>query len=507
MISVGISLSWRGQLSAAWVTQVGLRKKVVAGVGWSALQSWGRQAISFIVLLVLARLLKPEDFGLVAMASVFVAFTQVFVDQGFGAAVVQRVDLEREHLDTAFWISMLSGVLLAGAGVILSGVLARIYGEPKLTPVVRWLSLSLLLTALGSTQVAILKRELAFKELAIRSLLAALLGGLSGVVMAFLGFGVWSLVAQRLVGSLVDVAVLWRASNWRPRFCISKSHFRDLFSFGIHILGTNILDFFNRRSDDFLIGYFLGSTALGYYSIAYQVLLVTTGLLTGIISNVAFPAFSRLQGNIPRMRDAFYRVTRYTSLMTFPAFVGISVMAPEIVEVLYGPQWAPAVTTMRILMLIGVLHSVFYFNNNVILANGKSSWRFRINVLNAVANVIGFLIAVRWGIAAVATAYVLRGYLLAPIPIWAVRQLIDIDIDTYLRQYLLPIAGSLAMFLVVVCLKSLLDARLGLNLRLVICVFGGAVIYTSVVCILAPSLSTRLLSFARNMLGSKRVRF
>ena len=167
-----------------------LREKAAKGVLWSAIQNWGMEGISFLTFIALSRLLVPEAFGLVALASVFTALAQVFLDQGFGAAIVQRADLEREHLDTAFWISVLTGILLTVGGIAASGLLAAFFGEPRLAPVLRWLSLSFIFGALSSTQMAILRRKLAFKSLAARSLAATTVGGFVGVSMAFAGFGV-----------------------------------------------------------------------------------------------------------------------------------------------------------------------------------------------------------------------------------------------------------------------------------------------------------------------------
>ena len=301
--------------------RMNLRQKAVKGVVWSAIQSWGRQAIAFIVFALLARLLAPEVFGLVALAGVFLAFTQVFLDQGFADAIIQRQQLDPEHLDTAFWTNLCIGLLLTLLGIAVAGLVADLFNQPQLTPIIRWLSLSFLLRALSAVQDAIFRRNLAFKALAVRSLMAVFAGGLVGVTMAFMGFGVWSLVGQQLVDSLVQVIVLWLASDWRPRINFSAKHFKDLFSFGINVVGINILNFLNTRSDDFLIGYFLGSVALGYYSIAYRLLLIVAQLLIGVINGLAMPVFSRLQGEPEQLRKAFYTGTQLCSLVAFPRCV------------------------------------------------------------------------------------------------------------------------------------------------------------------------------------------
>lgn len=469
-----------------------LRRKVVKGIAWSAAQSWGSRAISYMVFLLLARLLDPAAFGLVAMASVFIAFADIFVDQGFSEAIVQRAKLERAHLDTAFWASLLTGLILLFVGVVVSTLVADLYEEPSLAPIVSWLSLSFLFSALSSTQRAILKRNLSFKSLAVRTLLAAILGGVTGLSMALLGAGVWSLVGQNLVTSLVGTLVLWQVSDWRPGFSISKRHFQELFVFGLHMVGAKFLNFFNRRADDFLIGYFLGPIVLGYYIVAYRLILVMTRLLTGVTQTVAFPTFSRLQNEPERIRHAFYTVTQLTSLISFPVFLGVAVTAPELVFVLYGPQWDASVPVMQILAFIGILQSVFYFNSSVIMAAGKPSWHLGITLLNAIFNIITFAVVVRFGIIAIAAAYVIGGYLLSPLPLLAVRNLIQIKFSTYLRQYLVPLFGSVVMSLAILGLKFLIGTAINLYLQLTIYVIMGALIYIVFVQLTAASLSRQL---------------
>ncbi len=471
-----------------------LREKAAKGIVWSVVQKWGREAIGLLSFVALVRLLGPEAFGLVALASTFIAFVEVFVNQGFSAAIVQRADLERQHLDTAFWISILAGILLTVGGIAVSGLVAAFFEEPRLAPVLRWLSISFIVSALSSTQRAILQRELAFKSLAARSITATMAGGIVGVSLAFAGFGVWSLVAQNLAIGLAGVIVLWRASDWRPGFDLSMKHYKELFTFGVYVVGNNMLKVLVRRSDDLLIGYFLGPTLLGYYTIGYRLLLVIIRVATNIINSVAFPTFSRLQYKPERLRRAFYEVTQYASLLAFPVFIGLAILAPEVVPALFGEKWAPSIPVMQVLALIGILQSVLVFNGSLMRAVGKPSWQFGIMLLNAVCTVIGFWLAVRWGIVAVAASFVIVGYLLAPVSYMAVRRLIQIDFRTYLRQFAAPLSASLIMAIVIVGLKNVFQHQ-GLNLYLQLSAYlmAGGLTYLLVMGLAARSLSRQVL--------------
>ncbi|MBD2355855.1 MOP flippase family protein [Tolypothrix sp. FACHB-123] len=473
-----------------------LEQKATKGIVWSIAQKWGMQVISFVTFLLLSRLLEPKAFGLVAMATVFTAFIEIFMDQGFSDAIVQRKDLEPEHLDTAFWTSVLSGILLAGIAIAIAKPIAGLFQEPQLVPVIMWLALSLPIDALSSTQKGILRREIAFKSLTIRSLASAFVGGIVGVSMAFSGFGVWSLVTQTLVQSLVATLVLWRVSNWVPGFRFSKKHFHDLFSFGFNVVGIKILEVVNRRFDDFLIGYFLGPIALGYYTIAYRIISVIFMLLTGVTTQVAFPTFSRMQHEPIRIRNAFYQVTQYTSLISFPIFLAVAALSPELVALLFGAKWSASVPIMQILSLIGILFSISYFNNSVIKATGQPAWLFKIMLLNTICNVLGFLAVVRLGIVAVAGVLVAIGYLLYPTSLWLVHKLIKIDFKTYLLQFAAPLISSAFMLIAIFAVKTI-ATEIELPYRLFIYISIGFLSYVMMILLTARTLIFKILELAR----------
>jgi O-antigen/teichoic acid export membrane protein len=471
-----------------------LRQKAAKGIFWSVIQKWGKEGISALNLMILTRLLGPEAFGLVALATVFTDVLDIFLDQGFSAAIVQRSNLEREHLDTAFWTSVIIGILLAVGTTAASGLVATFFQEPRLAFVLSWLSIGFIFGALSSTQTAILQRQLAFKSLAARSMTAKTVGGIVGVSLALAGFGIWSLIALTLATDLAAVIVLWRISDWRPGFNLSKKHFKELFTFGVSITGNNILSQAVGHSDDFLIGYFLGPTLLGYYTVGYRLLLVILRLVTGIMNAVAFPTFSRLQSDPKRMLRAFYQVTQYTSLLAFPVFIGLSILASELIPALFGEKWTPSIPVMQILALFGILQSVLAFNGTVMRASGKPSWQFAIMLLNATCNVIGFLVAVHWGIVAVAASLVIVSYLLAPISYLAVRKLIQVNTGIYLRQYVAPLSASLMMVIVIVGLKQVFkNQELNLYLQLAVYLTTGALTYLLVIVLSARSLSRQVL--------------
>jgi len=474
-----------------------LKQEAVTGVVWSAAQKWGVRIISFFVIVILARLVLPESFGLVAYAIVFTSFAQIIIDQGFSDAIVQFTTIEREHLDTAFWISVFTGTTLTLASIAASGLIANIFNEPQLREIIIWLSPIFILGALSSVQQSILRRKLDFKKLTLRSLISTSTSGVIAIAMALKGFGVWSLVAKLLVDSAVGVIALWKISDWRPSLNFSWKHFRELFSFGINIVGGDLVDFLSVHSDDFLIGYYLGTEALGYYTMAYNLLNVLTDLLVTVPNKVAFPIFSRIQNDPIRLKSAFYEVTQLQSIVAFPLFLGLFVVAPEVVHVLYSDKWVVSIPVIQILMFMGMARSASYFYSSIFRAAGKPSWRFGIYSLTATLNVVGFLIVVRMGINAVAASYVTVSYLLMPIYFLMIRNLTNVTIQSHLKQYAPAFLSSLIMIVFVFFIKNILGDIFSMPIRLVILIAAGGGSYILGLRLIHPTMLTKLLEIIR----------
>jgi PST family polysaccharide transporter len=448
------------------------------GLGWTVLRSVSSRLIGSLVFVVLARLLDPEAFGTLALASVFVVLLSLLVESGFGEALIQRKRISARDLDTAFWANNAIGVILAAIMAASAGLIAAPFDQPDLAPVLRGLSVVFVFAALASVPQALLRRELAFRQVALRGLAGTLAGGVVGVGMALLGFGVWSLVGQMMANVVVGTLVLWLACPWRPGREVSAGTFVGLFRFGANVLGERVALFTSRRSDDFLIGLVLGSVALGLYTVAYRVLLIVTEIIIWTIEGVAFPLFSRLNEDAERTKRAFYKLTQLCFAVAIPVFLILAVITPELINVAFGTKWADAIPVMRVLALVGIPHAVIYLNKAMVTAAGRPSLSFRVAVLTAAINVIGFILVVRWGILAVATSYVVCGYLLVPISVWSVTRVLGIQLGRYLRLFVAPLTSALVMLLVLIAAKAALDGVVaGLTLIVVLLVIGACVYF------------------------------
>jgi O-antigen/teichoic acid export membrane protein len=479
-----------------------LKQKAAKGVVWTAVQNWGSQVVSLAIFFVLARLLGPAEFGLVALADVFLVFMQVFLAEGFAKALIQRQQIDHSHLDTVFWLNLGMSLLLCAITLGSAGWLAQQFDTPALAPILRAFSVLFVITSFSTVQQAVLERAFAFRVMALRSLVAMAVSGGVGVTMALAGAGVWSLVGQRIVYELLAVAVLWRLSDWRPGLSVNLAALKQLWGFGINTFGFNVLTFFHSRADDLLIGYFLGATALGYYSVAYRVLTILTYLLVNTSQQVALPVFSRLQDDLPRLRQAYCQATQLTSLIALPTFVGVAVLAQPLVLVVFGDQWLPAVPVLQLLALAGVTRSVTYFKSAVLMAMNKPHWRFWLGLVDTTLNVLAFVVAVRWGITAVALAYLIRAYLMFPVGQWVVGALIDLPWITYLKQLAAPLLATGIMVVPLLVLEHQLGDSLLPLARVALGSAVGAAIYVGTFVVFAPDLCQEVRKLTRLALGN-----
>ncbi len=480
-----------------------LRREATKGVAWTAIGNWGDELARLLVFAILSRVLLPEDFGLVALAAVFTTFTRIVAEGGLGDAIVQHPDLNDEHLDTAFWANVTFASLLAAGIAAVAPFAADLVKQPELGPVLAVLSISIFISGLGSVQRAVLTRKLAFGSLTTRKIAAVIVSGAVGVAAALGGWGVWSLVAQRLVAATVSVVTLWTISVWRPRLRFSFQHLREMLGFGANTVGFKVLNFFRRRSDDLLIGSILGAAALGFYTVAYRLLRLMINITTSIVGSVAFPVLSRIQDEPKRVRSAYYKAVRYTSLLAFPGFLGIAVLAPEVTLLLFGSQWDASVPVMRVLALGGLLQSVMFINGVVLKALGKPSWRLLITGIEAVVLVMAFFFAARWGILAVAVAFVVVSYALAPLSFLAAHRLIGLSPRILLKQISTPLIASLVTIAVVVGAKALV-ADLRLVWEVIALVAVGFLVYGGSLLLINRPLTVEVSELVRSLRSTPR---
>jgi O-antigen/teichoic acid export membrane protein len=485
-----------------------MQQRFARGLTWTFIDNWGSQFVGLIVFVVLAHLLTDVDFGLVALAMVFVQFAQIFVDQGFGDALIQRRELTRSTIDTAFWVAVLTGLALLVVGLVLAAPISALEGQPDLTPILAVLSLSFLITSLSSVQLALLRRELAFRSLALRRLAAGLASGLIGVVMAFLGFGPWALVGQQLSWGTVSILLLWTASPWRPGLAVSLAEFRSLFGFGINVVGSDVMTFLSRNSDNFMVGTFLGAGPLGLYAIGYRILDTTQTLLVRTALSLVYPTFSNLQADADRLRRAYSRINRALSAIILPGYIGLALVSQEAVPLLFGHKWLASGPVATTLGLVGPSLSLQVLSTALFYVRGRPDIALRFRVLTTAVHVVGFFIAavVFQSIVAVAAAFVIGSYLLLPVNLYLVRSHAGIPIIGHLAEVRWPALATLIMAGAVLAVKFTLLGHVSEVVLLAAEIAVGFVTFEVALFLLERALFTEVLTVALQALpGGVRV--
>jgi PST family polysaccharide transporter len=337
----------------------------------------------------------------------------------------------------------------------------------------------------------------------MRAIVATIGGGLAGIGLAAAGFGVWALVAQQLAAAVLSVVLLWRISPWRPRLSFSGPDFRDLFGFGINVVGSDFLSFLSRNLDNLLIGAVLGTVPLGLYAVGYRILAVSQTLLLNVARRITFPAFARLQHDPERLVRAYFRVTRTGAAIILPGYVALALVAPEMTVVLFGERWAEAGLVAATLFLIGPVLSVQAFSNSLLNAAGHPEVVLRFRLLTTLLNVIGFAVAVWFGIIAVAAAFVVRGYLLLPLNLRWMRSYGGVPIRPYLEQLVPAATITVVMAAALLATKLLVVGRLPDPALLVLEILAGAAGAAATLLLVHRAFLRELVGVARDVVSRR----
>lgn len=445
-----------------------LRSRIITGLAWKVVSQVFRQGSRVAVAIVLARLLTPHDYGLAAMVLAFSALVIIFSDLALGAALVQRRELTEADRSTVFWVSAAVGVVFTLLGVAFSYPVAAFFGEPSVQPLFAAFSVSFLVTALGTTQTALLSRDMNFKSLELRMMAGTAVGGVVGIWLALEGYGAWAIIGQQLAIAGVSTVLLWALSPWRPRFVFSVDTLRDYWRFSGSVFGTRLLFYLNRNADNVLIGRFLGSAALGVYAVAYNIMLMPLSRIAQPVVEVLFPAFSRMQDERPRMASAWLRGNRLIGAITIPAMLGLMVVAPEFVRVVLGRRWEEAIPVIQLLAWVGLLQSVQRLNSSVLMACDRARTLLMYSVVVLVASLAAFVFGLQWGIVGVAAAYAASSTVVELYYTWLTARVLEISPWALARSLSGVLQASVGMLAVVLFARMLLvDAGVGDALRLI----------------------------------------
>jgi O-antigen/teichoic acid export membrane protein len=393
----------------------GLKRATVQATAWTGASTVSQQVIQLGITVILARLLLPREYGLVAMIAVFTGFARLFIDSGFGAAVIQRKELSAAHLSTAFWANLAVGAAISGLAAAFAPLVAHFYGQPQLEVLMPVAGLDFVIVSLKIVQVALVERRLLYRRLALIDNVALAAAGTVAISCAFAGLGVWSLIVFTFVFDGADTLLLWLLTDWRPSRVFDRAALRELWGFGGNVLGSNALNYWFRNLDNLLIGRFAGAASLGLYNRAYNLVLLQLTSISYVAGRPLFPALSKLQEQPERLRRAYLRALGVVAFVTFPLATGFFVIAGPLVLTLFGARWTSAIPLVRILAVAAVAQAISTTAGVVYLARGRTDWLLRWQLFSSVAAAVAFGIGVHWGAKGVAISVsVLNAALLYP---------------------------------------------------------------------------------------------
>lgn len=378
--------------------QGSLKGKTIHGVIWSLIDNVSSSGVIFFVGIILARLLTPEEYGVMAMVSIFIAISNSIIDSGFSSALIRKVKVKPIEYNTVFYFNLLISLLLYICLFFISPFIALFFREPILCEVMRVIGLILIINALSIIPYTIFVREINFKTQTIISLIASVGSGVIGVWMAFSGQGVWSLVGQQLGRQCLNTLFLWFFCHWKPTVSFSMTAFKEMFGFGSKLLLSGLLDTIYKDIYYIVIGRCFSSSILGQYTRAKQFSMVFSTNLTTVVQRVSFPVLSSIQDDSIRLREAYRKVIKSTMLVSFACMLGLAAIAKPLLILLISDKWLPAVYFLQIVCFSNMLYPLHAINLNILKVKGRSDVFLKLEVIKKVLAIFPILVGMYLGI-------------------------------------------------------------------------------------------------------------
>ncbi len=429
---------------------------------WAALETGGAQVFAFVIFVVFAHLLTPEEFGVCALATAIVCTVNLFLFQGFGDALIQVETLDDDYTSTVFWTNMMLAVGMIALLQIIALLGPTLFAEPMIGPVIAWLSLLCIPQAMVSVHSALARRALDLRVFAIRTIVGYLVGGAVGVVLALNGWGVWSLVASQLVQAVVIVLVMWRSSDWRPRFRFSVLAFRELLQFTKHFMAASMI---SSCIDDFgsvLIGLSLDVTAVGYYALALRVMRAVITVTMMPLQMVMMPVLSRIANNRAELNAAYTNMVIMVSTIWVPAVAGLGLLAPDLLPMVFGDHWQSSVAVLQAMCFASVTMPLWAFSGQALSAIGRPDAFARLAYWQLGLYCLVFPAASHFGVFAVGWAWSALSAVMVPVALVILRQSFGLDVTALLvKTARIGLAGAV-MVGSLLLIKAVLPADLWL---------------------------------------------
>lgn len=362
---------------------MGLRQQTFSAIRWTTISAVGKFGLQLIQLMVLARLLIPSDFGLMALVISILSFIQVFLDMGVSSAIIHHQKISHEELSSLYWLNVATGSVLMILLMVASPLIATTFKKPEMQPLLMYVSANFLFNAISLQLRIVSEKDLRFSVLAKLEFFSALIGVIFGVTVALIGGGVYALVFGSLASasSFMVLAWIYLAQGWRPLMRFRLNEIRRFLSFGAYVMGNNLVNGFNRNADVLLGGRILSANALGMYSLPRDFGLRWADMINPIVTRVGFPVMAKSQSDLKMLKTVFLKTIRMTASINFPLYLSLAIFAPEIVMVIFGNQWAASIPLLRVLAIWGLLRSIGNPVGSLLYATGRADLSFKWNLV------------------------------------------------------------------------------------------------------------------------------
>lgn len=490
-------------VNAERISSTELTQKTVKGVLWSLLSFAGSKGVTFLATMILARLLAPEDFGLMALGLVAIGYLETFGSLGVGNFVIYKQGEEEKTANLAFTLGLTVNAILALSSFLLAPWIANFFNEPALTNILRALSLTLLLMRLGSIHEARLKKSLHFRRTFYPELGKTLTKAIVSIGLAWSGFGVWSLVAGQIAGSIVLSTIYWLVTDWRPRFVWDWTVSKGMLAYSAQIVLVEIMGMVQNNIDYLIIGKRLGSEPLGYYTMAFRIPELLIVNMCVLVSSALFPAYSQLQTDRDELKKGFLVTLQYVSLYTIPVGIGLSVLSAAFIPLAFGNRWQTAIPLMQVLAIYALFYSLSFNAGDVYKAIGRPDILNKLSVFQLLIIVPLLLFASGYGIFYVALAQMVSSAVLMMVKLLVIKRLIGLRLADVLSALRPTALGGLIMLAILAVLNSLLgDASAWV--RVLILPLAGGLVYSTAIWRINSQTARQAIQLLRNILQAKR---
>lgn len=454
-----------------------LKQKTFRGVIWSAVERFSTQGVQFLFGILLARLLTPNDYGMIAMLTIFMAVSQTFIDSGFGNALIRKPDRNENDKATVFFFNIFMAAACYGVIFLAAPFIDKFYNMPQLAVILRVLAINLIIQAFGSIQRLNLTIDLNFKTLAKVSFSGAIVGGTAGLICAYNGFGVWSLVVQQMTTMITRVSLFWILVHWRPKCFFNKTSFKNMFGFGSKLLASGLLNTLYDNVYDLIIGKVFAAATLGNYTRASHFANFPSSNVTGIFQRVTYPVLSKIQDDHEKLRKGYLKFLNIATLVIFPLMIGLAALAKPFILFVLTDKWIEVILILQIICFAQMWYPVHAINLNILQVMGRSDLFLKLEIIKKIVGITILCITLPHGIIAMCYGQWVSAAISLVINTYYSGKLLNAGLLTQLKMYIPTLLNSLVMGAICLSITKLLPEKEYL-LQLALGFVVGVIYYT-----------------------------